>query len=248
MRTKFLTILAVALMAAPAVGTAELVQAGVANILTFRDCISGESICDSFGPMEQATYGGVPGELAAEVSQADVAYGEAYGNAQLTGDPGAAELKAITTSTPATRNGSTSVMLQRYTNTSESAETLTFGATLAYEQTVPDENASFPDGESTRSGVSAEIAVFIMDDDSIEAGATAEDLYGALSWENEPAGFKDLGFTSVAPSDNETGEGEAPLSVTATVEPGDSIWLWAILQGIVVNGATVNASLTTSLQ
>ena len=248
MKNKCRMIIAVALMATPLVAAAELVQAGTSIILTFRDCIAGETICDSFGPMQQATYGGLPGELAAEVSQADVAYGEAYGNAQLAGAPGAAELKAITTSVPAKRNGSSNMMLQRYTNTSDSAETLTFSAVLTYEQTVPDENASFPDGESTRSGVSAEIAIFIMDDETIEVGATAEDLYGALSWESEPAGFKDLGFTSVAPSDNETGEGTTPFSVTATVEPGDSIWLWAILQGIVVNGATVNASLTTNLQ
>ena len=167
MKDKFLMVLAVASLAGPTVSRAELVQAGTANILTFRDCIAGESICDSFGGMEQASFGGLPGELAAEVSQADVAYGEAYGNAQLTGAPGAAELKAITTSEPAKRNGSSNMMLQRYTNTSDSAETLTFSADLTYEQTVPDENASFPDGESTRSGVSAEIAIFIMDDDSI---------------------------------------------------------------------------------
>ena len=68
MKNKCLMILAVALMATPAVATAELVQAGTSIILTFRDCVAGEMTCDSFGPMQVATYGGVPGESAAEVS------------------------------------------------------------------------------------------------------------------------------------------------------------------------------------
>ncbi len=248
MRTKVLTILAVAFVVTPAVTTAELVEAGTSIILTFRDCTAGETTCDAFGPMHRATYGGLPGEMAAEVSQADVAYGEVYGKTDLTGATGAAELKAIATSVSATRNGSTTVTLQRYSNTSTSPETLTFGATLIYEQSVPAENAAFPDGERTRSGASAEMVIFMMDVDAIEAGATAEELYTALSFEREPAGLKDLGVASAMPSSNATGEGESPLSITTIVEPGDSVWLWAILQSIAVNGATVNASLETTLE
>ena len=148
----------------------------------------------------------------------------------------------------ATRNGSSSVILQRYTNTGESPETLTFGATLTYEQTVPAENAAFPDGDRTRSGASAEMVIFTMDAESIEVGASADELNSALSFEQEPADLKDLDDTHSMPSLNATGEGTETLSVTAIVEPGDSVWLWAILQGVVVNGAEVKASVTTSLQ
>jgi hypothetical protein len=247
MRNKILTILVVTLLGVPAVATAELIQFGAANILTFRQCTSGETTCDSFGPMLFSTWGGIPGELLSEVSQADVAYGEAYGSATLTEEPGAAEMKAITVSLPATRNGSTSVILQRYTNASESAETLTFEAELSYKQTVPAENAGFPEDAHMGSGASAELVIFTMDVDAIETGTTAEELYGALSFEQEPAGLKDLDAARVEPSSNETGEGTSTLSATTIVEPGDSVWLWAILQGLVVNGATVNASLETTL-
>lgn len=247
MKNKILAILVVALMGVPAVAIAELIQFGTGNVLTFRQCTAGETTCDSFGPMLSATWGGIPGELLSEVSQADVTYGEAYGSAVLTEEPGVAEMKAITVSLPATRNGSTSVILQRYTNAGESAETLTFEAELTYKQTVPAENAGFPDDANMGSGATAEIVIFTMDSDAIETGPTAAEVYGALSFEQEPAGLKDLDAARAEPSSNETGEGTSTLSATTTVEAGDSVWLWAILQGIVVNGATVNASLETTL-
>ena len=200
MKNKLLKILAVMLLAAPPVATAEQVEAGTSIILTFRDCVAGETICDSFGPMQQATYGGLPGQLAAEVSQADVAYGEVYGRAELKGEPGAAELKAITTSMPATRNGSSNVMLQRYTNTDASAETLTFAATLQYDQMVPAENAALADGDRTHSGASAEMVIFTMDADAVETGATAEELYSAVSFEQDPANLRALDSARVEPA------------------------------------------------
>ena len=248
MKNKILAILVVALMGLPVVAIAEPIQFGTANILTFRECTAGETTCDSFGPMLSATWGGIPGELLSEVSQADVAYGEAYGSAVLTEKPGVAEMKAIAVSLPATRNGSSSVVLQRYTNASESAETLTFEAELTYTQEVPAENAGFPEDAHMGSGASAEIVIFTMDIDAIETGPTTAEVYSALSFEQEPAGLKDLDAARVGPNSNETGEGTSTLSATTIVEPGDSVWLWAILQGIVVNGATVNASLTTNLK
>ena len=247
MKNKCLMILAVALTTTPAVAMAELVQLGTANIVTFRQCIAGETTCDSFGPMQLATFGGVPGELLSEVSQADVAFGEVYSSASIKKKPGAAELKAITLSLPATRNGSTSVMLQRYTNASKRAETLTFEAALTYTQEVPAENAGFPDDAGMDSGATAEIVIFTMDADAIETGPTTAEVYAALSLEQEPAGLKDLDAARDEPSSNETAEGASTITATTIVEPGDSVWLFAILQGIVVNGATVNASLETTL-
>lgn len=248
MKNGILRIFVVMLMGVPAAASAELVQFGTANVVTFRQCTAGETTCDSFGPMDLATFGGVPGELRSEVSQADVAYGEAYGSATLTEKPGVAELKAITDSLPAIRNGSTSVTLQRYTNARKRAETLTFEAVLTYKQTVPAENAGFPDDAGMDSGATAEIVIFTMDADAIETGPTTANVYSALSFEQEPAGLEDLDAARIEPSSNETGEGTSTLSITAIVEPGESVWLWAILQGIVVNGATVNASLVTKLK
>lgn len=248
-KNKILPILAVGLLGAPIMGSAELVQAGAGNILTFRQCIAGETVCDDFGPMQQSTLGGLPDELAANASLADPAYGEANGSAQLTGAPGAAEMHASVTSMPATRNGSTNVVIQRYTNTSASAESLTFDAILAYERTVPDENAGFPTDDSrVISGAHVEIVIFSMSTDALEVGMTAESNIVALMFEEEPAGLKDLDYATTEPSSNVTGDGTESISSTATVEPGDSVWLFAILQDFAVNGAAATSSLSTSLE
>ena len=44
---------------------------------------------------------------------------------------------------------------------------------------------------------------------------------------------------------NITGKGSESGSITAKIAPGDSVWIFAILQSLGANGAEVNASLTT---
>ena len=249
MNNKFLMILAAVLLTGPLAAKAELVQSTTGVMLTFRHCIAGEKVCDSIGPYEAASYGGLPGAPAAITSHADPAYGEASGSAQLTGAPGAAELSANATSLPAMRNGANSVTLQRYTNESASAETLTVGATLTYNQTIPAENADFAADSSARSGAHAEIYIFSLDVDSLEAGTTAEENSTLLLEGPDPSITPtELGSDSTEPSSNVTESGTATLSSTVTVEPGDSIWLWVILQSLVANGADVSATLDTKLE
>jgi len=249
MNNKFLMIFAVSLLTGPLVANAELVKSSTSVFLTFRHCVAGETVCDSIGPYEASSYGGLPGAPAAITSHADPTYGEASGSAQLTGAPGAAELSANATSLPAMRNGANSVTLQRYTNKGANAETLTFAATLTYNQTIPAENAAFPAGSSARSGANAEIYIFSMDADFLEAGTTAEENTTALMEEPDPSiTTTELGSASTEPSSNVTESGTATLSSTVTVEPGDSIWLWAILQSLVANGADVSATLDTKLE
>ncbi len=180
MNNKSLLILAVSLLTGPLAANADPVQSSTSVFLTFRHCVSGETVCDSIGPVEADSYGGLPGEPAASTSHADTTYGEASGSAQLTGAPGAAELSANSTSLSSTRNGANSIILQRYTNTSANTETLTFGASLTYNQTIPAENAGFPADSPARSGANAEIIIFSMDADFLEAGTTAEENTTAL--------------------------------------------------------------------
>ena len=249
MNNKFLLILAVWLLTGPLAANAELVQSSTSVYLTFRHCVSGETVCDSMAPVEVGRYGGLPGEPAAITSHADSTYGEASGSAQLTGAPGAAELRANAASLPTTRNGSNCIILQRYTNKGANAETLTVGATLTYEQTIPAENASFPADSPARSGAYAEILIFSMDADSLEAGTTAEENQTALS-EGPDASIvtTELESAGTAPFSNVTESGTETLSSTVTVEPGDSIWLWVILQSLAANGAEVSATLDTKLE
>ncbi len=248
MNNKFLAILAVWLLTGSLAAHAELVQSTTSVLLTFRHCVAGETVCDSIGPQEASSFGGLPGAPAAITSHADPTFGEASGSAQLTGARGAAEMSANATSLPAMRNGANSVTLQRYTNKSASAETLTFGATLTYNQTIPGENADFPAGSAGRSGANAEIFILSFDADFLEAGTTAEENNTLVFEGPDPSiTATELGSASTEPYLNVTGSGTETLSITLTVEPGDSIWLWGILQSLVANGAEVSATLDTKL-
>ena len=87
-----------------------------------------------------------------------------------------------------------------------------------------------------------------MDGDSYEVGTTAEENFSALLSDPDPGiGFTDLGFASTGPTSNVTESGTTELSNTVTVNPGDSIWMWALLQSLAANGAAVNASLNSKL-
>ncbi len=249
MNNKFLVILAAALLTVPLAANAELVQSTTSVLLTFRHCVAGETVCDSIGPQEASSFGGLPGAPAAITSHADPTFGEASGSAQLTGAPGAAEMSANVSSLPATRNGSNCMVLKRYTNESANAETLTFGAALTYNQTIPAENAGFPADSPARSGAYAEFVIFSMDADSVEAGTTAEENGTLLMEGPDPSIITaELEFAGTAPLSNVTESGTETLSSTVTVEPGDSIWLLVILQSLAANGAEVSATLDTRLE
>ncbi len=249
MNNKLLLILAVSLLTGPLAADADPVQSSTSVFLTFRHCVSGETVCDSIAPVEAGSYGGLPGEPAAITSHADPTYGEASGSAQLTGAPGAAEMSASVSSLPDTRNGGNSFILQRYTNTGASAETLTFGGTLTYDQTVPAENAGFPADGGAHTGAVVELGIFTSNVDSLEAGTTAEENNAALMSDPDPGiEITELEFVSTGPVSNVTGTGTTELSTTVTVNPGESIWLWVALQNFAANGAVANASLDTHLE
>jgi hypothetical protein len=248
MNNIFPAILALGLLAGPLTADADLVQSATSTVATLRQCVSGETACDSIGPMLIHSYGGLPGETTASTSRTDTRYGASEGGAHLTDVPGAAELSASASSLAGTRNGGSSIQLQRYTNSSSSAETLTFGISLTYDQTVPAENASFPPEGGAHSVAAAEFAIFTMTADSFDVGTTAEDNSAALLSEPDwDSGIVELKFARTAPLSNVTASGTTDISETVTLDPGDSIWLWAILQCIAANGAVVNASADTNL-
>jgi hypothetical protein len=249
MKNNILLVLAVWLLVAPPAANAELVESTTGVLLTFRHCISGETVCDTFGPMEVGIFGGLPGDPEATANHADPIYGEASGDAQLTSAPGTAKLSAAAASLPTVRTGSNSVLLQRYTNKGVTAETLTFSATLTYDQTIPAENASFPADSRARSGANAEVYISWIDAESIEAGTTTEENWSALFEELDPSiQSTELASASTPPFTNVTESGTETISGEVTVEPGDSIWLWSIVQSLAANGAEVNATLETTLE
>lgn len=241
-------VLAAAILVVSLAAHAERVQSATAVYLTFRTCQSGVTACDSFGRYERHAEGGQRGEPTAHAELVDAAYGEASGDVRASGIPGAAEIKAGVTSLPSVRNGSTNILVQRYTNTSAHAETLTLSAALSYTQTVPAENAAFPADSRAYSGPSLEMQIFTIDDEFIEVGTTVDDNFAVLIGEvGPPAGYAVLKEGATAPSSNETGEGAEELALRAVLQPGDSVWFMLLLQVFAANGAVVDAGLTTHL-
>lgn len=247
MKNSSLFILFVTFLVGPTVVQAVSVQSTTSTYVSLRDCIAGESICDAISPAHRHAVGGVPGSPRAEANLKDPEFGESAGSAYLSGEPGSAKITANVNSLPAKRNASTSFVLQRYTNTSEETQTLTFSGDTTYDQTVPEENSTFPADGGGRSGVFVEMELFSLKTDFIEAGTTAGDNFGIFDG-GPPPGYQSLrkAKTDGVMSDL-TGQGNENFSMSVVLKPGDSIWLVATMQAIAANGAVVKAKLHTKL-
>jgi hypothetical protein len=226
---------------------AEPVQSTTSTYVSLRSCIPGETLCDAIGPSRFKEIGGTPGSPEAQASQQNPEFGEAMGAAVLSGEPGAATLQAKAKSLPAARNAGTAFVLQRITNSTASAQTMTLEGTLVYDQEVPEENAAFPQDQGGRSGTLVELDLFTMTDDFVEAGTTAEENWAIMDRE-PPPDYQSLGsartdgmISTVTEQDSKT------FSISVVIESGVSIWMFALLQGIAANGAEVDAELVTSL-
>lgn len=247
MNHKALLFSGLVFLVAPGPVLAELVQSTTSTYLSFRDCEAGETACDTLSRMHARAIGGSPGGQDSPVSLSGPEFGNARANAQLTRQPGAGELTVQITSLAGKRNASSGFTLQRYTNTSDVAETLSFEAVFTYGQTVPEVNSQFPEKGGARTGASVEMQLASIEPESLEAGNTAEENWGIMEGE-PPPGLQSLGFArSNDESFNVTGQSEETLQVTAVLEPGQSIWVLAKLQAAAANGAEVSADLVTRL-
>jgi len=254
MNIKNFWLLTLLLAAGPV--SAELVTSTSGVMVTSRDCVAGKTVCDSFGRSTASEVDGLPGARQAQASLDEATVGKAVGSTMLTDEPGGAILKASINPLPGKRNGANSIFIQRYTNASEQAESLTFLATLTYEQIIPAENADFPDKYDEEAGTfdlgsiaSAEIGIFAMDVEAIEAGTTISDNMDALMGEaGLPEGIEpvELHFSKAQEHKNVNGTGTTELSGTVAIAPGDSIWMLAILQSLGANGAVISGTLSTS--
>jgi len=224
------------------------VESTTSIILTIRECIAGETACDNIGPAKPMIIEGLPGKTETDATYEDPAFGKAAGSAKLMALPAVSEQSAQSSSLPGARNGGNAAILRKYTNSGTSAETVTLTGILSYEQNVPEENSGFPENSPGRSGAGAEIVILRLNADAIEAGTTAEDNYMMLDKGLEDIGFTELGFDPSGPPSNVSETGTRSVSVTVTVEAGDSVWFWTALQSIAANGAEVNANFVTQLE
>lgn len=246
MKNKFLLSLSLILMTCSASATP--FQSTTSAYVTFRQCIAGETACDSISPTQVSEVAGLPGDREAQTSQTDPAYGSSSGHAKLMTTPGAAELTGKISSLPGTRNGSTVFMLERYTNTSESTQSLTFSGQLTFEKMVPAGNAEGQAERGNRSLAFAELAVFTLNVEFLDLGSSAMDNMNFIH-ADLPADMQETSMGSAQESvdKNKSVAGSKVLSVNVDLDPGKSIWLLALLQNIGANAAEVNSEMVTRM-
>lgn len=230
------------LLAAPLLAQATQITAGTAEYVTFRHCVAGATACDDISPIVTGQLGGNPGAYSSSATQTVAGYGSASGSVSLSGVVGAPVLHASATSVAGTRANTNSAALQTYTYTGSTTTTRTFGGTLTYSQAL---TGVYPDPGNT--GVYALIDAFTLTAASIDAGTDAQSNFDALFSEpfaTDPAlGYVDLG-QSVFTDNSSTAAGNANLGVTLTLTPGETIWLYVLLQTPAVNGSVIDASHT----
>ncbi len=244
MKNKFLAVLALVLLTGPV--AAEMIQSTTGVYVSFRQCVEGVTVCDSITRTKLDKSDGLPGNSEAHASQDDPAYGEASGSTKHTRAPGGADMNASVSALPGARNGSNSFIFEHYTNSSAGPETLTFSGKLTYDLTVPIDNAGFPAEGGAHTTTFAELEIFTLDVDALEAGTTVEENMAIFFDEpDEDVEYVKLKNVKSRGPDNVTGSGTKTLSGTVVIDPGDSVWMIAILQSLGSNGAVVNASLQT---
>lgn len=231
---------AMACLVVSSAANATLITAGTSEAVTFRNCFAGTtSGCDTISPPVQITYGGMPGSASSSASANLAGYGSASGDVSLSGTIGAPELHASATSEPGTRANTNSLALQLYTYTGAVQTTRTFGGVLTYMQSLV---GTYP-GDGIGNGVFAVIDLFTVPGLTIDAGTTAQSNFDALFGVAGLAGYTSLGSNTF--QDNTSNpSGTGTFGVTVTLDPGQSFFVWVLLQTPGVDGGVVDASHT----
>jgi hypothetical protein len=218
---------------------AVLISAGTAESVTIRDCISYQTPCDGLSAPLVQNYGGFPGAFSSSASATIASHGSATGSVALSGTVGAPILHASAFSNVGARTNTNSVALQRYTYEGDAPTTRTFGGALTYAQSI---NGVFSN-VGVGSGVNAVIGVFTLGVDEIEAGDDAVSNFLTLFNVSALPGYTSLGLEQFVDTESNLA-GSALLDVTVTLNPGDTVWVWARLQTPAPNGSWVDASHT----
>ena len=235
-RQNLRVLLLMAAMLAAADSRAVPINFGTSEAITFRDCIAGGSGCDDVSPQLQTVYGGFPGAALSSASSTRAGYGTATGSAALSGTIGAPVLRGSTTSAPGTRQNTNSVALQSYTYTGSVASTRTFGGTLTYSQMLTGAYAHSP-------GIAAFINLFTLPGSTVDVGDTPESNHLTLSDPAAFPGYLSLGLDEYIDTASTAGS-TGLLDVTVTLNPGDTIWVWVLLQTPSANGSAIDATRT----
>jgi hypothetical protein len=229
---------------------AQFISSGTSTEVTTRNCIAGQSGCDSISTIVQYVINGNPGQSTSSANLGVPGYGQVSSNAALTGAIGAPILNVSASSEAGTREGATAFGLQSYTYTGTSSTTDTFGGTASYSQTI---TGTYPLA-TTGSGTSIGVEVFTLAPGALfNAGVTPLDNNAAFAdafSDNSTAygGITQTGFTllgSNSSSDSLTNlAGTLSTGVTVTLTPGETVWVMAEAGAFAPNGSTVDPTFT----
>jgi PEP-CTERM motif-containing protein len=243
MRVTASAIIGLVSLALPSLVNAIPVQASTAILVTARDCVAGPiGACFDLGPTLVSDYRGRPGGLTATTSEVLSGLGTARSHAGLSGPIGAPRIGTFAAGEVDHRVNTNSFALQRYTYVGDTATTREFSGTLTYSLEIPDPNNAQYD-IAVASGVHATLIAFTTSAEFAEAGSTAESNFQnllAFAFGAAPDYVQlatDL-FTDLSAS---VFEGISSLSIDVELNPGDSMWIFALLQTPAANGSTVDS-------
>lgn len=215
------------------------VLSSTSEVVAFKYCIAGTTPCDTTSPIQMSATGGFPGAVASSAALPFTPpFGSASGSVSLSGIVGAPILRASAVSLAGTRANTNSFALQQYTYVGALPETRQFGGHLTYSQTIAP-GGPFPPGV----GTFAFIEAFTLPG-GYEVGATADDNFIALVDPSLQPGYASLGKADFADLNSTAGMVTTDISVTVTLNPGDSIYVWVGLQTPAVDGSVIDASNT----
>ena len=216
------------------------ISAGTSEYVTMRNCsVIGASGCDKITSILYGQYGGFPGDSHSNANLSVDGYGSGNGNVSLSGIIGAPILKASASSQSGKRINTNSIALQRYTYEGDTPTTRTFGGNISYSQ---HSTGIYPDGIG--SGIFAGIEIFTLPTTTISIGSSAAANFVMLfvGYTNL-LGYSSLGSASFQDGVSNAG-GTGNLSVTVQINPGDAIWVRALVQTPATNGGWIDSSHT----
>ena len=217
------------------------VYSDTSEFVTLRYCIRlGQTNCDDVTPILAGALGGFPGALSSSaIMPSTPTFGSGSGSVSLSGVVGAPILRATATSDAGARVNTNSAALQQYTYTGAAPTTRTFGGTLTYSQSIV---AGGPYPGDIGNGISAHIAVFTLPG-GFDAGATAQSNADALHDPSTQAGFTLLNSADFFDTFSNA-SGDTDFGTTVTLNPGEAVFVWVLIQTVAVNGSSIDASHT----
>ena len=216
------------------------ISASTSEYVSMRDCSApGVTGCDQISRVLFNRIGGLPGDSQSNAGFSVVGYGSGNGSVSLSGVIGAPILKASAISQTGKRVSTNSIALQRYVYSGETSSIRTFGGNISYAQ---QSTGTYSTGIG--SGISAHLEIFTLPTSTISINASSIANFNMLF-----GGYANLvGYSSLGEATfqdvNSNANGSGNLSVTAQLNPGDAIWVWALVQTPATNGGWIDSSHT----